>query len=172
MRAMNQRPSRILVFVVAFVFVLVLAGMSLLSQEASAQSGQPDGAAPFGTLPPALQVQITFIHAAPVFSDTLMTAIDVCDEQGQIVDDLAGIVYGESRTFMADAGVFTWKITPANSGCIGIPDFKIPPFKIGFGGNGIVVAVGDAINQPPNVLVIIPNQGGGNFYLPWVGKAS
>ena len=109
---MNQRPTRIVVFVVAFVFVLVLAGMSLLSQEASAQSGQPDGAAPFGTLPPALQVQITFIHAAPVFSDTLMTAIDVCDEQGQIVDDLAGIVYGESRTFMADAGVFNWKITP------------------------------------------------------------
>jgi hypothetical protein len=169
MSSPNKHPNRTVFFVVAFVFAVVLAGMSLLSQTAAAQSGQPDGTTPFGTLPPVLDAEITFIHAAPVFSDTLATAIDVCNEAGKIVDGLQGVVYGQSRTFSTDAGTFDWKIAVASSGC-GTLVKDIPPFQIGFGGSGIVIAIGDAVNQPLDVLVIIPSQGGGNHYLPFVGK--
>ena len=142
----------------AFVFVLVLASLSLFNQEAAAQSVGPDGTLPSGTLPPALDAQITFIHAAPVFSNTVLTAIDVCDEQGQVLDGLAGVVYGQSVTFRTDAGEFDWKITAPNSNCATLVK-DIPPFTVGYGGAVIVIAVGDAINQPIDVWVITTESG-------------
>lgn len=170
MQTPHRRRTSTMLYVAAFVFVLVLASMSLLSREAIAQFDPLGGTAPPGTLPPPLRAQVTFIHAAPVFSDTQMTAIDVCNEDGQVVNNLQGVVYGQSETFTTDSGVLDWKVAVAGSGCSTLVK-DIPPFKIGNGGHAIVVAIGDVINQPLDTLVIIPNQGGGYLHMPYLGKS-
>jgi len=141
--------------------------MPVLAQEDVA----PRATVPPGTVPPLLKASITFIHVAPFDSDVQATAVDVCTETGEVVDELSGLNYGQSATSTFDPDLFDWEVAPAGANCLN-PLADIAAFGLAYGGQAVLVFSGDGAKQPLEVFQVTLLPGGPNLFLPLIGNSN
>jgi hypothetical protein len=160
-----------------FALGLLIVGLAFFAAPAtSSAQAAPSGTIPGGTLPPLplLQPSITFVHAAPFDDEVVMTGIDVCTDEGEIVPGLDGIVYGEARTLYFTPDWFDWKIAVPGTDCIHML-LDIEPFSLGYNAVKVLVFAGDGVNQPLDVIDVLAREGGGVIFMPflaWAGTQS
>ncbi|MBW7885604.1 MAG: DUF4397 domain-containing protein [Caldilineaceae bacterium] len=155
-------------FAAIFILLLLLTSIALLPRAGVAV--EPAGATlPSGTVPPPLLATITVIHAAPFSSTVAATAVDFCDETGDVITELAGLVYRDDVTVTVAPGTYDWQITEAGSNCT-VQYVDLPAFTVPNGGIRSVVFIGDGTNQPLEGLVITSVLGGVDLYMPLVSS--
>ncbi len=161
-------------WIVGFVCILTMAGWFLVADAttagafgvASSAETLPSGTIPPGTIP--FPATVTFIHAAPTSASLPATAVDVCDENGALVNaKLAGVLYGETVSLTAPLGTYDWKVTVAGSNCATLV-VDVPSFQLLYDTVQLVIVIGDDVNQPVDVIVTTPVVGTFRSYLPLV----
>jgi hypothetical protein len=103
-------------------------------------------------LPPADgSFKLRIAHAAPFAADLEDTEVDICTQDGTLVDGLAGVPFGASSDFLElPAGTYDLKVMDAAAEpCTGDTIIDLPPAEIPAGIIATVFAVGGANGQVP-----------------------
>jgi hypothetical protein len=95
--------------------------------------------------------KLRIAHAAPFAADLEDTEVDICTQDGTLVDGLAGVPFGVSSDFLElPAGTYDLKVTDAATDpCTGVTIIDLPPAEISAGAIATVFAVGGANGQIP-----------------------
>lgn len=172
-RPLRRKPHR-RAAVLVIGLTLLLAGLAFFGAPAatSAQDSPDNGTVPGGTVPPIppLRPSVTFVHAAPFDTDVILTAIDVCTEEGTVVEGLDTLIFGEARTIYFDPNSFDWYIAAAGTNC-GTVLVDIDPFGLGYGAVKVLVFTGDISKQPLQVIDVLAREGGGVIFMPFLARA-
>ena len=95
--------------------------------------------------------KLRIAHAAPFAADLEDTEVDICTQDGTLVDGLAGVPFGVSSDFLElPAGTYDLKVTDAAADpCTGATIIDLPPAEISAGAIATVFAVGGANGHIP-----------------------
>lgn len=168
---------RFFVFLLFFLIIMVLANAHTFGQPVAAQS--PNGTTPGGTIPPGgtlpsppledpSQGQVRVLHLAPFDTVIDNTTVDICEQNGSVIQGLQGLVYLSYRGYISlPAGVYDWKFCqPARS--VALPD--IAPFTLSSGGALTLILVGND-PQALSVITLIDRAGFANrIYFPLIAR--
>jgi hypothetical protein len=162
-----------MVYVLGFLLLIGLASLHSWGGQASAQGSDadvimPGGTVP-GTVPPPLRARVTFVHAAPFTTPIEATAIDICDQADQVVDDLTGIVFQQSELLTLDPGTYNWSVASTGSNCEGVV-LVLPTLRLENASHTLVVITGDGVNYPIDTIVTILDAGGTTLYFPIMAR--
>jgi hypothetical protein len=153
---------------------LLILGLAFFAAPATTSAQDtPNATVPGGTVPPIqpLRPSITFVHAASFDADVILTAIDVCTDEGEVVPGLENMIYGEAQTLYFDPNSFDWKIAVAGTNCTNVL-VDIAAFGLGYGAVKVLVFSGDGAKQPLGVIDVLAREGGGVIFMPYLSLAS
>lgn len=109
------------------------------------------------TPPMAGNAHLRIAHAAPFGNSAAATAVDVCTQDGSLVNGLANVPYKiNSDMFPLPAGTYDLRIAAhdAATPCAGATIIDPLPVTLTDGSITTVFAIGDGTNQPPGLLAI------------------
>lgn len=109
------------------------------------------------TPPAAGNAHLRIAHAAPFGNSPAATAVDICTQDGSVVNGLANVPYkGESGYIPLPAGEYDLRIAAHNAAtpCTGATIIDPLPVTLAEGSITTVFAVGDVTNQPPGLLAV------------------
>ena len=154
-----------------FALLLVLAGLSLVSQQVSAGTIPPGGTVPGGTIPPAGQGQVNIIHLAPFAAALSDTAVDVCTQANVPVTGATNLHYLEQSGFLTlPAGTYHWKVTKPGCGAFVV---NVPAFVLNDQAQLTLLILGDgSVDHPYSTVLLVQNPGLSNkVSLPIIYKS-
>ena len=95
--------------------------------------------------------KLRIAHAAPFAANLEDTEVDICTQDGTLLDGLAGVPFGVSSDFLElPAGTYDLKVTDAaTEPCTGDTIIDLPPADMAAGVIATVFAVGGANGQIP-----------------------
>lgn len=167
--------GRSLLYAIGFMLLMGIAALHFVNDSAFAQGIDtpangiaPSGTLP-GTLPPQLVAKVTFVHAAPFASPASATAVDICDGQNQVVDELTGLVYQQSEDLYLDPGSYDWHVALTGSNCTNVV-LALPELNLANTSETLVVITGNGNDYPIEALVVTLKAGGSNMYFPIIFK--
>lgn len=155
----SSASRRVLLLVALFAAIALFASWGAADAQAQADPNQTIPPGPFGI--------VTIIHAAPFAVDPGDTAVDVCTEDGQLVDDFTDIIYLETPSANVPAGDYDWLIAEGGTNCA-TELLDIPPFTIRNLSHFQFLISGDGTNQPLAVTQIIIAEGEQFIYMPLI----
>ncbi|MFN2276327.1 MAG: DUF4397 domain-containing protein [Candidatus Promineifilaceae bacterium] len=109
------------------------------------------------TPPAAGFAHLRIAHAAPFGASPAATAVDVCTQDGSLVNGLANVSYNaDSGLIPLPVGTYDLRIAAHDAGtpCSGATIIDPLPVTLGEGTITSVFAIGDGANQPPGLLAI------------------
>lgn len=165
-RGSRQLRRRILIYAFCFLLIVGFAALSVSGMDVAAQSSEitPNGTIP-GLFPEPLRARVTFLHAAPFATPVGATAIDICDQEDQVIGDLTGIVFQQVELLVIDPGAYHWKAAMSGSSCVDLV-LELPELRLAPGSQTLVVITGDRADYPIDSIVTTLNPGGGFWHLP------
>jgi hypothetical protein len=116
--------------------------------------------------------KVRIVHLAPFAAELDDTRVDICTQDGQVVDGLTGIPYkGFTDPYLElPTGSYDLIVAAAGSSCETIL-IDLPAFHLDEGEILSVFATGDGLNFPPSA-VFFPEQVMYKIYLPLVFKSA
>ncbi|GIK73850.1 MAG: hypothetical protein BroJett021_28380 [Chloroflexota bacterium] len=165
-RGSRQLRRRILIYAFCFLLIVGFAALSVSEMDVAAQSSEitPNGTIP-GLFPEPLRARVTFLHAAPFATPVGATAIDICDQEDQVIGDMTGIVFQQVELLVIDPGAYRWKAAMSGSSCVDLV-LELPELRLAPGSQTLVVITGDRADYPIDSIVTTLNPGGGFWHLP------
>jgi len=160
------------IFVALFALLLVLAGLSLVSQQVSAGTIPPGGTVPGGTIPPMGQGQVNIIHVAPFAVDVSDTAVDVCTQANIPVTGATNLHYLEQSGFLTlPVGTYDWQVMQPGCGLLSLI-VDVPAFVLNDQAQLTLLILGDGVNQPYSTVLLVQRPGLSNkVVLPIIYKS-
>ncbi|MFN2103525.1 MAG: DUF4397 domain-containing protein, partial [Candidatus Promineifilaceae bacterium] len=107
--------------------------------------------------PAAGNAHLRIAHAAPFGNSAATTAVDVCTQDGSLVNGLADVPYKvDSTMFPLPEGTYDLRIAAHDAGtpCAGATIIDPLPVTLSDGSITTVFAIGDGVNQSPGLLAI------------------
>ncbi len=156
-------PRRVLFFTALFATIVLFAGWG--ASNALAQT------TPNQTVPPGPLGIVVVLHAAPFAADPADTAVDICTEDGELVEGLTDITYLERPGVNLSAGTFDWMIAEGGTNCA-TELLDVDPFVIRNLSHFQLLISGDGANQPLAVTLIAIAEGEQFIYMPVISLTS
>ena len=143
-----------------FVLVLVVCGLALLHQPASAEE-QTETIPPGGTVPPPphnlTAGLVRVVHGAPFSPVVADTAVDICQADDTAVAGFTGLVYLTETGYLPFApGIYDWYV--GEPGCVA-EVVDIPPFTLFVDAALTIYILGDGVNQPITTVLSVDRAG-------------
>ena len=103
--------------------------------------------------PTPMTASLRVVHAAPFAADDALTAVDVRDAEGEVFGGLENVAYGAVSDYLEVAPDTYDLAVTTPGGAAEVLD--IPPLTLAAGDVATVYVVGDDVNQPLDVLVVM-----------------
>ncbi len=104
-------------------------------------------------VPTPAMASLRVVHAAPFAADAALSLVDVRDAEGEVFGGLEDVAYGTVSDYL-EVAPDTYDLTVTTPG--GATEvLDIPPVSLAAGEVATLYVVGDAVNQPLDVLVVM-----------------